>query len=72
MKENASDAIDGLFVEIRLNLLKLRESDPTTTELLKNLLIQLEDWVDKLVIDSLKMESFEKELKRAPKSEKKH
>ncbi len=54
MKESASDAIDDLFAKIRLKLLKLRESDPVTTEELKSLLTQLEDWVEKLVIDSLK------------------
>ena len=54
MKENAHDAIDDLFAKIRLKLLKLRESDPVTTEELKSLLTQLEDWVEKLVIDSLK------------------
>jgi len=65
MKETASEAIDELFTKIRLNLLKLRESDPATTFDLKSLLTQLEDWVQKLIIDSLKLESLEKSPKRA-------
>ncbi|MFC1966001.1 hypothetical protein ACFLWI_03535 [Chloroflexota bacterium] len=63
MKETADKAIDELFSKIRLNLLKLRESDPETTDELKNLLIQLEDWVEKLIIDSLKLQSLEKKPK---------
>ena len=64
MKESASDAIDELVAKIRLTLLKFRESDPETTADLKSLLTQLEDWVEKLVMDSLKLESLEKELKK--------
>jgi len=64
MKVTASDAVDDLFAKIRLKLLKLRESDPETTEDLKNLLIQLEDWVEKLVIDSLRLEG--KKVKQPP------
>ena len=63
MKENASDAIDDLFAKIRLKLLKLRESDPETTEELKGLFTQLEDYVEKLVMDSLKLESLKKKPK---------
>ena len=63
MKENASDAIDSLFAGIRLKLLKLRESDSATAEELKSLLAQLEDWVEKLVIDSLKLDSLNKTAK---------
>ncbi len=64
MKERASDAIDELVAKIRLKLLKLRESDPETTDELNSLLRQLEDWVEKLVLDSLKLESLEKERKK--------
>ncbi len=71
MKENASEAIDDLFAKIRLKLLSLREHDPSTTDDLKSLLIQLEDCVEKLVVDSLKLESLEKRPKRATKPEKK-
>ena len=65
MKITAHEAVDDLFAKIRLKLLKLRESDPGTTDDLKNLLIQLEDWVEKLVIDSLRLEG--KEGKPPPK-----
>ena len=64
MKERASDAIDELLAKVRLKLLKLRESDPETTDELNSLLRQLEAWVEKLVLDSLKLESLEKERKK--------
>ena len=48
MKESATDAVDELFTKIRLQLLKLRESDPAIAEELKSLLTQLEDWVESL------------------------
>ena len=64
MKERASDAIDELLAKSRLKLLKLRESDPETTDELNSLLRQLEEWVEKLVLDSLKLESLEKERKK--------
>lgn len=67
MKESASEAIDDLFAQIRLNLLKLRESDPVATDEIKNLMTQLEDWVEKLVIDSLKLESASKSASKSPK-----
>ncbi|MFC2040818.1 hypothetical protein ACFLTY_00650 [Chloroflexota bacterium] len=65
MKEAADKDIDELFSKIRLNLLKLRESDPETTDELKNLLTQLEDWVEKLIIDSMRLRSLEKNPKSA-------
>ena len=64
MKEIASEIIDELFAKIRLKVLKLRENDPETANDLKNLLAQLEAWVEKLVIDSLKLDGLEKELKK--------
>jgi hypothetical protein len=54
MGQNASEVIDELFKKIRLKLLKLRESDEVTANEIKSLLMQLEDWVEKLLIDSLK------------------
>ena len=60
MKETAGDAVDDLFAKIRLQLLKVRESDPATAEELKSLLTQLEDWVEKLVVDSLRLESLQR------------
>ena len=65
MKETDDKAIDELFSKIRLNLLRLRESHPETVEEIKNLLAQLEDWVEKLIIDSLRLESLQNKPKRA-------
>ena len=65
MKETAGDAVDDLFAKLRLQLLKLRESDPETAEELKSLLTQLEDWVEKLVVDSLRLESLQRKPKKA-------
>jgi hypothetical protein len=39
---------------------KLRETDPETTEELKSLILQLESFVEKLVLDSLRLQSLEK------------
>ena len=71
MKENANEAIDDLFAKIGLKLLKLRESDPATTDELKSLLTQLQDWVEKLVVDSIKLESLQGK-KKLIEPEKKH
>jgi hypothetical protein len=59
MKEGSYDQIDDLLMQIRLCLVRRRETDPATTDELKGLLIQLEDWVELLVIDSLKLKSLE-------------
>ncbi len=71
MKESASEAIDGLFVQIRLNLLKMRDSNPEAVEDMKNLMIQLEDWVEKLVVDSLKLQSGGEKPRKTPTPRKK-
>ena len=63
-KESERDSIDELLTQIRLKLVKLRQSDPATTDELKNLLTQLEDWLDKLLMDSLKLESMRKKQPR--------
>jgi hypothetical protein len=60
MKKADSDAIDELLADIRLKLVKLRETDPETTEELKSLILQLESFVEKLVLDSLRLQSLEK------------
>jgi hypothetical protein len=60
MKKADSDAIDELLADIRLKLVKLREIDPETTEELKSLILQLESFVEKLVLDSLRLQSLEK------------
>ena len=72
MEEQSYEPIDDLFRQIRLQLLRVREIDPATAEELKALLTQLEDWVEKLVIDSLKLRSLEKKPKKAPQSANSH
>ena len=67
MTENSYEQIDDLFVQIRLRLGRVRQSDPATADELKGLLTQLEDWVESLVIDSLKLKSLESQPKRATK-----
>ena len=69
MRKDSSDQIDELFVSIRLQLLQIRQSDPEIVEELKSLLTQLEDSVESLVIDSLRLKSLEKaaEKKKAPR-----
>ena len=69
MTENSYEQIDDLFVQIRLRLGRVRQSDPATADELKGLLTQLEDWVESLVIDSLKLKSLESQPKRATKSQ---
>ena len=59
MTENSSEQIDDLFVQIRLCLARVRQSDPATADELKGLLTQLEDMVESLVVDSLKLRSLE-------------
>ncbi|MFH1448594.1 MAG: hypothetical protein ABIG39_07060 [Candidatus Micrarchaeota archaeon] len=57
MKQDTSKTTDELFTQIRLKLLDLRQGDPQVVEDLKNLLIQLEDCVESLVMDSLRKTS---------------
>jgi len=70
MEEQPYEPIDDLFRQIRLQLLQVRESDPATAEELKSLLTQLEDWVEKLVIDSLKLRSLQSTPKKTRQSAK--
>jgi D-ribose pyranose/furanose isomerase RbsD len=65
MDETPYDQIDGLFVQIRLRLLKVRESDPTTAEELKSLLTQLETCIESEFIRYLKFKSQESKQKTA-------
>ena len=47
------------------------QRDPDTLEdREKQVILFLEEWIEKLVVDSLKLESLEKTLKRSTKSEK--
>ena len=68
--KDPSEQIDELFVSIRLQLLQIRQSDPEIVEELKSLLSQLEDSVESLVIDSLRLKSLEKPAKKAAKKKK--
>ena len=70
MTEDSYEPIDDLLAQIRLRLLKVRESDPATAEELKSLFTQLEDWLESLVIDSLKLRSLESRPKKATESKK--
>ena len=67
MKENFSEQVDDLFLQIRLRLTRVRQSDPATADELKGLLTQLEDMVESLVVDSLKLKSLESHQKKEPK-----
>ena len=64
MPENSSEQIDDLFRQIRLCLVRVRQSDPATADELKGLLTQLEDVVESLVVDSLKLKSLESRPER--------
>jgi hypothetical protein len=70
MTKDSSAQIDELFVRIRLQLLQIRQSDPEIVEELKSLLTQLEDSVESLVIDSLRLKSLEKPAKKAAEKKK--
>ena len=59
MTENSSEQIDDLFTQIRLRLVRVRQSDPVIADELKGLLTQLEDMVESLLLDSLKLKSLE-------------
>ncbi len=69
MIENSYEQVDNLFVQIRLRLGQVRQSDPATADELKGLVSQLELWVDSLVIDSLKLRSLQGGPKRAKNRE---
>ena len=71
MTETTYEQIDDLFRQIRLQLLQVRERDAATAEELKSLLTQLEDCVESLVIDSLKLKSLESRPEKAAGPEKK-
>ena len=64
MTENSYEQLEDLLVEIRLSLLEVRKSDPVNADRLKGLVLQLELWVESLVIDSLKLRDFESWLQR--------
>lgn len=69
MTESSYEQLDDLFAQIRLRLAQVRQSDPATADELKGLVTQLEDWVESLVIDSLKLRSLEGGPERQQKSQ---
>jgi hypothetical protein len=71
MTDEAREQIDDLFARVRLRLLELRQGDPETVAELKSLVSQLEDCVERLVIDSLRLKSLEAEGGRAAQAKKK-
>jgi hypothetical protein len=67
MKKEGDKQIDELFVSIRLQLLEIRKSDPQIVEEIKSLLSQLEDSVESLIIDSMRLKSLERSEKKDTK-----
>ena len=59
MIEHPYEQIDSLFTQLRLRLLEIRQIDPQAVEELKSLVSQLEDYMEQLVIDSLRLRSLE-------------
>ena len=71
MADNSYDEIDALLAKMRLSVGKVRDYDPAMAEELKGLLRQLEDYVESLVVDSLKLKSLESQkggVKSSPKA----
>jgi hypothetical protein len=71
MTDDTHEQIDDLFARVRLCLLELRQSDPETVAELKSLVSQLEDCVERLVIDSLRLKSLEAKARRVTQTRKK-
>ena len=71
MTEDAYQQIDNLFAQVRLCLLELRQSDPQAVAELKSLVSQLEDCVERLVVDYLRLKSLEAKAERATRTRKK-
>jgi len=64
MAESSYDQLDDLFAQFRLRLLEIRQCNPETVESIKALLSQLEDCVERLVIDSIKLKGLEEKASR--------
>ena len=64
MAENSYDQLDDLFAQFRLHLLEIRQCNPETVESMKAILSQLEDCVERLVIDSIKLKSLEEKSEK--------
>ena len=59
MTENSYDQVDDLFAKVRLCLVEIRKSNPDVADDLRNLITQLEDCVEMLIVDSLKLRNLE-------------
>ncbi len=70
MKEKDYEDLDDLFAQIRLRLAIVRQSDPATAEEIKGLVRQLEDCVESVVIDSLRLKSLKGRSERATEPKK--
>jgi hypothetical protein len=55
MENKSYEELDELLAQIRLLLLKMRQSDPTTADELKSRFSQLEIWIESLIVASLKL-----------------
>jgi hypothetical protein len=64
MTEHTYEQIDSLFAQLRLPLLEIRQSDPQAVEELKSLVSQLEDYMEQLVVDSLRLRSLESKTQK--------
>jgi hypothetical protein len=54
MEKKSYEELDELLAQIRLLLLKVRQSDPATADELKSRFSQLEFWIESLIVESLK------------------
>jgi hypothetical protein len=54
MEKKSYEELDELLAQIRLLLLKVRQSDPATADELKSMFSQLEFWIESLIVESLK------------------
>ena len=61
--ENSYKQIDDLFVQIKQRLEQTTKGDQLIADDLNNLVLQLEYWVESLVIESMKLKSLERWLK---------
>ena len=63
MTEYPPEEIVDLFIQIRHHLVGISQNDPETTKEIYRLVYRLEDWIDLLIIDSIKLRTLEKKLK---------
>jgi DNA-binding response OmpR family regulator len=59
MEKKSYEELDELLAQIRLLLLRVRQSDPATADELKSRFSQLEFWLESLIVESLKLKELE-------------